>query len=158
MVDFPCLVGCAVQLGASDKKPHTFRMSPRQIIAHSRLSFTLMRWSSPVAAAALPFTFSAGMVGARAFFWAVFVAAVWLASTLWAWRGRSEAGRAVGYMVGFFALLYGQRWAGVHGSDIPFSLFMQWLCLVVLFAGSPLLFFRQQLLHLVRLDESTTAA
>lgn len=102
------------------KKPHPFRMSTGQFIEHSRLSFEFLRWSSLVAAAALPFTFAGGAVGAGACFGAVLVAAAWLASLLWAWGRRSEPGLAVSFIVFFF----GSKWADVHSSDVPLSLFM----------------------------------
>jgi len=151
----PC--GCGSSALEVRQKPYIFRMSPQQFIENSRVMFTRMRWATCVTAAALPFIYSAGMIEARAFYWAVFVAAAWLASLLWSWRRRSVKGMVVGYMMIFF----GSKCAGVQDPDFPIalliSLLIQWYYLVFLFAGMPLLFFRQQLLHLARLDESTTA-
>jgi hypothetical protein len=128
-------------------------MTTPQFIAHSRFSFALLRWASLLALAALPFTFSQGALQTGALVGAFFVAAGWLGSLLVYWRTQHPFWGAAGFMV----MIFGSRWSGVHRAEVSMSEFFQWICLVVLFAGAPLLLFRQRLLRWAGLDESAAA-
>ncbi len=128
-------------------------MSTEQFITYSRQSFALIRWAPLVAAAFLPFTFARGVIPGAFFLGAVIIAVTWLASLVFAWRMRSEI--LLGF--GFVLLLFGSRLLGVHGSEISLSQSIQWLCFVVILAGTPLLFFRRRFLHFARLDAPNVA-
>jgi hypothetical protein len=79
---------------------------------------------------------------------------VWLASLLLAWR----TGHELWFAPGFIALVFGSRVVGVHSPEVPLPQAIQWMCVVVILAGAPLLFLRTRCLHLARLDESTRLA
>lgn len=129
-------------------------MRTEEFISHSRRSFALLRWAPLVAALALPFTFSQGPIPRIFAVGAIPIAAVWLSSLLLAWR----TGRHVWFGFGFIALLLGSRVVGVNSPEVPLPQFIQWLCLVVILAGAPLLFFRTRLLLFAHLDEPTKVA
>ena len=128
-------------------------MNNEPFITHSRVSFALLRCAPLAAAAVLPFTFSHGPIPAALFIGAVPIAAAWLVSLLLAWRTRSPPW----FALGFVALIFGSRLAGVHSSEVPLSQTIQWLCVVVILAGTPLSLFRTRLLHFARLYEPDVA-
>ncbi|WP_395736819.1 hypothetical protein [Prosthecobacter sp.] len=91
----------------------------------------------------LPFTFSDGALQPKAFATAFLVAIAWLISLLRFWRSRNLFWVAAGWM----ALFFGSKWSGVNRADVSMSAFSQWLCVVIIFAGAPLLLFRLRLLR-----------
>ena len=126
----------------------SFGMNTEQFVAHSRFSFALLRWLAITASISLPFTFGRGAISLAHFFGACLIAVVWLFSLLLAWRSRNE----VWFGLGFVVLIFGSRFTGIHNADVPMPQYVQWLCIVVILAGFPLLLFRRHLLRLSRLD------
>ena len=122
-------------------------------VRYSRGTFSLLRWATLAAAAGLPFTFAHGRIPTALLVGAILIAAAWLASLLLAWRTRNQGW----FVLGFVALILGSRLVGIHNSEVPLSQFFQWLCFVIILAGTPLLFFRDRLLHFARLDEPNVA-
>ena len=51
------------------------------------------------------------------------------------------------------AVVAGSHDVGVHGSQVPLSQGIQWMCLVTILAFVPLSLFRASLLRFARLDE-----
>ena len=127
----------------------TLPVNTEQFISHSRGSFALLRWAPVVGAAALPFTFGNGAISLSLAMGAIPVAAVWLISILFAWRTHHQHWLGLG----FLAVVVGSRVVGVHGSQVPLSQGIQWLCLLVILAFVPLSIFRTSLLRFARLDE-----
>ena len=118
-----------------------------QFISHSRGSFAFLRWAPVAAIAVLPFTFRHGAVPLTFLASALPIAALWLASMLLMWRTRREPWGALG----FIALIFGARVVGLHDSTVSLSQFVQWLCIVVIIAGAPLLLLRSYFLRIARL-------
>jgi hypothetical protein len=125
-------------------------MKEAEFISHSRMSFAMLRWAPLVAAAALPFTFGSGHAPILLLVTAIPIAALWLAFLLLAWRTRNQL-----WLILSFPVLMGcPRLVGLHNPDLPLSHAIQWLCIVIVVAGAPLLLFRSRLLQLTRLDVS----
>src|SRR5690606_8019625 len=116
-----------------------------------RQHFAIFRWAAVVAAAALPLTFAHGVVPAPVFVSSVISAVLLFVSLMLQWRTRRDAWSWLGVVgVGICsAVLSDARYPGW-----PFTFFFQWLCLVLIFAGSPLVFVRRYMLHLARLDDT----
>jgi hypothetical protein len=123
-------------------------MTNERFLTHSRGTFAILRWAPLVAAVVLPFTFAHGPVPPTFFVGAFPIAAAWLASLLLAWRTRRQSW----FGLGFVALVFGPRYVGVHGSEVPLSQFVQWLLFVIILTGIPLLLFRARLSQFARLN------
>ncbi len=123
-------------------------MRTEEFISFSRGSFELLRWAPRVAAVALPFTFTHGPISLALAVGAIPIAAMWLLTCLLAWRTGYQIWTGVGFMV----VMVGSHVVGIHDSEVPLSQGLQWMCLLLILTGLPLLCFRKRVLHFCRLE------
>ena len=127
-------------------------MSEEQSISTARETFTMLRRAALVAAVVLPLTLAHGFIPSTVSISAVPTAMILLASLLFAWRTRRERW----YWLGIVAMGVGSRVIDRQFPGWQFPHFLQWLCLIFIFVGTPLLLFRRRLLQLARLDAPTS--
>ena len=125
-----------------------------ETITHSRGSFALLRGAPVVAAAVLPFTFARGPAPLSLLLAAVPIAALWLGCLLMGWRTQKYRW----FLLAWMSVMLGSRVAGYDHRRIFITQAVQWLCLVLILAGAPLLLWRDRLLKFARLNEANDAS
>lgn len=123
-------------------------MENEKFLHHARVGFVTLRWGAVVALLCLPFTFSEGVAPPLLIASTLPVSLGWLASLMMAWRTRNPLWFVLAFLIGIVV----PRWVGLHVPDLPRPHTFQWLCYLLILAGSPLLLFRNCLLELARLN------
>jgi len=124
-------------------------MKSEHTIDRSCRSFEILRWSAPIAAVLLPFTFAGGRIPLALIARAIPVGFALLFSILL----RSRTGTRLWSGLCLTAYLLGSRLSGAFSADVSMPQFCHWFCFVIIFAGAPLICFRSWFLHFARLDD-----
>ena len=126
-------------------------MDDDKFINQARVSFAILRWGTLVTLLLLPFTYSVGSAAPTLIASALPIAFCWLAALVMAWRSRSQ----LWFGLAFLIVVVAPRFIGLHELGLPVLHTFQWLCYLMIFAGSPLLPFRTRMLEISRLNQST---
>lgn len=126
-------------------------MSDTASLADSRLSLGMLRWFAILGTLGLPFTYSHGPIELRHILSAWALGTVITVTQLMRCRTR----RDLWGLAGFAAIMFGGRALGPDAKS-PTAIIFQWGCLLVIFAGAPLLLFKKQLLRFARLDKENS--
>jgi predicted ferric reductase len=118
------------------------------LFENPRRSFEAFRWMSLIAVAAFPFTLSHGWISIGQLTGAFLVGLLWSSLTFIAWRIRSQLLLILSYI----ALIFAPKWFGLWSASSPTAHALQWLSIVVMVIGLPLLFARSFFMRLARLD------
>lgn len=125
-----------------------YRMSTPSIQKFRRM-FEVLRWMSVLAVVVLPFTFSHGALSVGRIIAALAFGLCWLGLNVVVWRKRSDLlllCQSILFVVVGNGFLSNPE---VRGST---SLQVQWMCLVVIAAGVPLLIAKSWFIKAARLD------
>ncbi|HCN77088.1 MAG TPA: hypothetical protein DIT13_07840 [Verrucomicrobiales bacterium] len=106
-------------------------------MSDARMTFEMFRQAPLAALAVMLFTFTDGVVSLHELLFVIPVSALFLTGLTLGWR----TGQPFWNILTWVALMAGSRMAGVHDAGVSLALFLQWLCIVIILTGLPLLMF-----------------